>query len=239
MLKPYSSIASIYDYLMRSVDYKSWADYLVEIHKLSNPKSGKILELGTGTGKLSNYLSEKFNTIICTDLSVKMLKMNKNVKSYNVACDMTNLPFKNDFSFIYSCFDTINYILSSEKLRCFFIEIEKILTDEGCFAFDVSLINNSLNHQASLNRTGTINGINFEQKSIYSPTTGIHTNEFMLFVEGQVFIEVHKQKIYNLIEYFEILGKTNLYVENCFNSFTFDDADSESERVQFILKKKK
>lgn len=55
---------------------------------------------------------------------------------------------------------------------------------------------------------------------------------------GETITEIHKQKIYDFYYYFEVIESCNLYVMECFNSFTYKDADENSERVQFIVKRK-
>ncbi len=238
MSKQYSAIAPIYDYLMRSVDYKGWADYIYSIYELEDLKKGSVLELGAGTGKLSHILLNKFNKLIITDLSLEMLVFNKSKSANHVACDMSSLPFKCNFGFIYSCFDSVNYLLTKRKLKLFFDAVADILDEKGCFTFDVSLENNSLRYQSSLNRKGSLNSIKYEQKSYYSLKERTHYNKFKIITNGDIYEEIHKQKIYKFIEYFEILENSKLYVENCFNAFSFEDANDSSERVQFLLKKR-
>ena len=54
---------------------------------------------------------------------------------------------------------------------------------------------------------------------------------------GEIIEEVHTQKIFNFELYFELAANSGLYVVDCFDSFTFEDASGESERIQFIMKK--
>ena len=62
-------------------------------------------------------------------------------------------------------------------------------------------------------------------------------NSWKIFLDDAEIIEVHKQKIYPLEKYFELVEDCGLYVVDCFESFSFEDAHDNSERVQFILKK--
>ena len=38
-------------------------------------------------------------------------------------------------------------------------------------------------------------------------------------------------------EYFDLIEQSKLYVVECFDAFTFDDAKANSKRVQFVVKK--
>ena len=238
MSKQYSALASIYDHIMQSVDYRSWAEYIYSIYQMAGSPAGRVLELGAGTGKLSKYLQANINNIVITDMSSDMLNRNNSIKINRVVCNMTELPFNTKFGFVFSSFDSVNYILNKNKLKIFFNSIADVLENDGCFTFDVSLENNSLRHQSGLNRAGSLDEIKFVQKSFYSEKERIHYNEFRIKMNGKDHREIHKQKIYEFFDYFEILENSNLYVENCFEAFTFENAERNSERVQFILKKK-
>ncbi|MEG8947301.1 class I SAM-dependent DNA methyltransferase [Rosettibacter firmus] len=237
--KIYSHLASIYTHLMRSIDYDTWADYIIKLSQQLNTNKIIALELASGTGSLAERVNKYFDFYVCTDLSLEMLKQFSNNTIPRVVCDMTLLPFKNKFNFIFSAFDSVNYLTTKEKLLKLFKEVELCLTNDGIFTFDVSLENNSKRYQRYLNRKGKIDGIRYKQISKYEETKRIHYNIFEIeFENGDKITEIHKQKIYRFEEYFQLLDKSNFYVEHCYDAFTFDDANSESERAQFILRKK-
>ena len=158
--------------------------------------------------------------------------------SKRVCADMTMLPFKSKFDFIYSTFDSINYLTSKEELQKYFNEISEIMSDDGVFTFDASLENNSIKNVKRLNRKGKIDRLLYKQISKYDFDKKVHKNRFKVKLEnGEIIEEVHTQKIYDFELYFEIAENSGLYVVDCFDSFTFEDANSESERIQFIMKK--
>jgi hypothetical protein len=121
-----------------------------------------------------------------------------------------------------------------------FSEVERILSDDGIFTFDVSLENNSIAHQKKISRTGMIDKIKYNHSSEYNPVNRIHKNIFTLFFpDNQVIREVHIQKIYPFNMYFNLIDKSGLYVSDCFEAFSFKKGRAESKRVQFKLKKRK
>lgn len=61
-------------------------------------------------------------------------------------------------------------------------------------------------------------------------------NYFSLETEHEKFCENHRQKIYPFEEYFRAIDKAGLYVAECFDAFTFNKANAECERVQFVVK---
>jgi hypothetical protein len=224
---------------MRSIDYSEWADYIIAISSELGIKKISALELAAGTCELSKILSRKMN-IVSTDISFAMLSADSAGRSVKVCCDMTSLPFKNRYDFIFSTFDSVNYLGTKEKFLKYLKSAGACISDNGLLAFDVSLENNSRKFEKYLNRRGKVNGIMYRQRSLYNPSSRIHYNHFELtFDDGRKVEEIHKQKIYRFEEYFDFVDRSDFYVHKCYKAFTFKNADSETERAQFILKKKK
>lgn len=224
---------------MRSIDYEDWAEYIFNINDEKRITNNYILELASGDCKLGSYLNKYFPKIILTDISHHMLKVSSFGNGSKVCCDMTQTPFKNKYPLIISAFDSINYLLLREQLEALFANINAMLTDDGIFTFDVSLVKNSIKNERRLNRKGKVEGIKYIQKSKYDKTVKIHYNYFQIFLEnGDVIEEIHKQKVYDFFDYFSIIENNGLYVENCYDAFSFDDADEDCERVQFVVKKR-
>jgi SAM-dependent methyltransferase len=222
---------------MGSVDYKFWANYIREIHQTLGKPNDIALELASGNCKLGSNLVNEFRKLYLSDFSLEMIKQNKtNIPS--VCCDMLRLPFKNKFDFIFSAFDSINYLDTDQKLFDFFNAIHERLSSDGLFLFDVSSKQNSLKHLKELNRKGKYKGIEYSQKSEFDEIQSLHINKVELKLRnGEVHKEVHTQKIYDFYYYFEVLEFTGFFVLECFDAFTFDDGNAESDRIQFIVKR--
>lgn len=222
---------------MQKLSYQDWANYISDIKTVYKNDAKNFLELACGTGKLKKYLERVFDDIVMVDLSKSMLdKVPQN--SNRVCADMTLLPFKNEFDFIYSTFDSINYITDEEEIKRYFSEVREILSFDGVFTFDASLENNSLKNIKRLNRSGKYRGLKYTQSSKYDKNEMLHKNSFTLELEnGEIINEVHTQKIYDFEFYFDISEIAGLKVIDCYEAFTFEDANSENERIQFIMKK--
>ena len=236
--KQYEFVSLIYDELMKDVDYEDWAKYIVKIASKHLKKVKlKVLELSSGNCRLASILSHYYPDIIVSDLSYFMLKRSLKNKLTKVCCDMTMLPFRSKYDLIFSTFDSVNYLLNKRKLLTLFNETKKILDPSGIFTFDASLESNSLEFQESYISDGKCDGYEFKRKSKYSRNTRIHKNIFdFLDDSGRRFREIHKQKIYRFETYFNLIEKAGMYVVDCFETFTFKDGNSDSERVQFVLK---
>lgn len=223
---------------MKSVDYKYWANYISEIHETLGSPSDIGLELASGNCKLASYLKNEFHELYISDLSFEMLKAHKR-KQDAVCCNMIHLPFKIEFDFIFSAFDSINYLDDESSLIEFFKNIKVNLSEDGLFLFDISLKKNSLKYVKQLNRKGKFKGIEYNQISKFDEDLDIHSNILEIKLkDGNIYKEVHKQKIYDFYYYFEVLDLAGLYVLECFDAFSFNDGTAVSDRIQFIVKRK-
>lgn len=239
-VKPYQLIAEIYSHLMRFISYDEWAEYYYSLTKdYFRPDAG-VLELAGGNGRLSAGLKSYYRNIILTDLSFEMLRQSEDNDLKRVCCNMLALPFKKKFDLIISAFDSVNYLLTKKSVNQLFREVYSALAPGGIFSFDVSLETNSIKNIRFLNRKGTYKGIKYIQKSKYDKDRRIHTNKFdITLANGTVFTEIHKQKIFPLEVYFELLAQNGFVIRECFNAFSFEDADMHAERAQFVALKVK
>lgn len=234
---PYKVVSMIYDHMMHRLSYSEWANYIIDIKTFYKNDAEKFLEAACGTGKLNLYLEKSFNDIVLLDISKSMLERIPYNKK-RVCADMTRQPFKSNFDFIYSTFDSINYITDEEEIVKYMGEIRNILSDDGIFTFDASLESNSIKNVKRLNRTNKFKGIEYKQVSKYEKELKLHRNSFrMKLANGEIIEEVHTQKIYDFEFYFDAAERAGLHVLDCFEAFTFEDANDESERIQFIMKK--
>ncbi len=236
-VKQYSLVSEIYSDLMKEVNYVRWAKYIYLITKDKIQLNSEILELASGSCNLSTYLQSKYKNIICTDISKQMLMQSSYKKK--IVCNMLHLPFNKQFDLIFSEFDSINYILTQKMLSAFFKEIYRYLKPDGIFTFDVSLEKNSYIHEKDSKKNGKTRNYSYKRKSIYDPKTRIHRNIFEITDKsGNVFSEMHKQKIYDFNTYFKLLDKAGLYVVNCYKTFTLKEGWANTSRVQFIVKRR-
>ncbi|MCK9425732.1 MAG: class I SAM-dependent methyltransferase [Ignavibacteriaceae bacterium] len=237
--KNYTSLAGFYNVLMKNIDYSSWAKYLFEITCKYNISVNSVLEIGGGNGKLANALSRKFPDYYLSDKSFVFLSEGK-YKKNKICCDMTALPFKPNFNFVFAAFDTINYISSKKNFVQLLSEASEILNEDGVFTFDVSLENNSLSDLSGRKKVYDYHNQKIEHLSIYNEKRRIHTNEFIFRKDGKVIEkEIHKQKIFPFEFYLEQVDKSSFYIIDCLEAFGFRRGKPTSKRVQFILKKVK
>ncbi len=119
----YNATADFYNNRYRNIQYEKYARMLNDV-KLK----GRILDLGSGTGLLSDFLNKK---IIDVDISINMLRKSKNKN--RILGDAENLPFKNNvFDFVLSF--TLLQNLLGFKL---FDEVKRILKPDSFFVLTI------------------------------------------------------------------------------------------------------
>ena len=70
----YSGFAAVYDAFMDNVPYEEWAEYLTGLLADYGVTDGLVLELGCGTGSLTELLARRGFDMIGVDVSEEMLQ---------------------------------------------------------------------------------------------------------------------------------------------------------------------
>ena len=71
----YAGFAAVYDLFMDNVPYEKWRDRIVELLKEYGIKDGLILDLGCGTGTMTELLAEAGYDMTGVDISEEMLEL--------------------------------------------------------------------------------------------------------------------------------------------------------------------
>ncbi len=118
-IKPYTSIAPVYDSLLRHVDYQEWYEYILSLMKLYAPGARTLLELGCGTGRFGSKFSSAGYSICGIDRSFDMLLIAKTraFLNFRIFCaDITAFHTAKKIDFIFSVHDTMNYLVEREEV---------------------------------------------------------------------------------------------------------------------------
>ena len=57
-MESYGRFASVYDSFMDNVNYREWADYIIQTLGENEVKDGLVMELGCGTGTVTEMLAD-------------------------------------------------------------------------------------------------------------------------------------------------------------------------------------
>lgn len=142
----YKSFAQVYDLFMNNVPYEEWCRYLTGLLEEYGIPGGLLLELGCGTGSMTELLSQKGYDMIGVDNSEDMLEiaMDKRVDSGHdilyLLQDMREFELYGTVRAVISICDSMNYILEEEDLLQVFRLVNNYLDPGGYFIFDLNTI---------------------------------------------------------------------------------------------------
>jgi len=116
-MEAYTDFALVYDTLMDNTPYEVWCERVVSILKESRIKNDIVLDLGCGTGTLTELLAKKGYDMIGVDLSYEMLAraMEKREQSglpiLYLQQDMREFELYGTVKAVVSVCDSLNYLL--------------------------------------------------------------------------------------------------------------------------------
>ena len=134
----YGEIALVYDSLMYDMPYKEWAEFIRK-----NLKGQTVLELGCGTGSITELLSAYYD-VTALDLSEDMLDiarqklMNKGRTARFIKGDMRDFSVHKPMDNAIIVCDGINYLLSEADVKKAFLKVYENIKAGGRFIFDIS-----------------------------------------------------------------------------------------------------
>lgn len=250
ILASYESFARVYDTFMDNVPYEEWCKYLHTLLKKYGVEKGLVLELGCGTGSMTELLAGLGYDMIGVDNSVEMLEiaMEKREQSGHdilyLMQDMREFELYGTVRAVVSVCDSMNYITEEEDLLTVFKLVNNYLDPDGVFIFDL----NTVYKYEELLGESTI-AENREESSFiwenwYDPETQINEYDLTLFIENadglyEKYEETHYQRAYTLEKIKDLLAQAGLKLEAVYDAFTQDAPKEESERVYFVAREVK
>ena len=145
-MEAYGEFARVYDIFMDNVDYDAWASYLTKSLKEYGVCDGLVLELGCGTGTMTELLAESGYDMIGVDNAEEMLAeaMEKREESGHdilyLLQDMEEFELYGTVRAVISVCDSLNYITEEEDLLHVFSLVNNYLDPKGTFIFDMNTV---------------------------------------------------------------------------------------------------
>lgn len=245
----YGAFASVYDILMDNVNYEAWADYLKERLKEYGIFDGLVLELGCGTGTMTELLSEAGYDMIGVDNSGEMLAeaMEKRVESGHdilyLLQDMQEFELYGTVRAIISVCDSMNYVTEEEELLKVFKLANNYLDPGGILIFDMNTVYKYEEILGDRTIAENREDCSFIWENSYDPETGINVYELALFLSREDGLyekeeEVHYQRAYPQECVTELLEKAGLEVLAVYDAYTLEAPRMDSERLTFVAREK-
>ena len=141
-MEAYTSFARVYDTFMDNIPYEEWCEYLTGLMREYGVRDGLVLDLGCGTGNMTELLAKAGYDMIGADNAEEMLEiaMEKRDKSGHdilyLLQDMREFELYGTVRAVISVCDSVNYITEPEELQEVFRLVNNYLDPKGVFIFD-------------------------------------------------------------------------------------------------------
>lgn len=245
-MSQYEEFAYIYDELINSdIDYKKWADKILEICEKLNLERNDYLDLACGTGNMTLELSRYFKNTWAVDLSSQMLTKAEEklralkIKAKFICQDISKLNLNRKFDLITCCLDSTNYIIEENDLNAYFNSVYNHLKNNGIFIFDINsyykLINILGNNTFTFDNDNVVYiWDNFTENDIVQMNLIFFIKEDNLYKR---FDEEHIEKAYTTNYLDNLLKNIGFKIVEKLNNYENLPIDDECERIVYVLKK--
>lgn len=244
----YTGFARVYDLFMDDIPYDAWGEYLTGLLREYGVTSGLILDLGCGTGTMTELLADAGYDMIGIDASEAMLEeaMEKRDRSRHdilyLCQDMREFELYGTVRAIVSICDCMNYILEEEEvLKILTLAARNYLDYGGLFIFD---LNTEYKYRELLGEQTIAENReegSFIWENYYEKATQINEYDLTLFIREEdgryrKYEETHFQRGYSLERIKELVEAAGLEWVACYQAFTMEAPKEDSERVCILAR---
>ena len=269
----YTDFASVYDTFMDDTPYQEWADFLAEListYGISKPdKNGEkvpgtessekekleterdlVVDLGCGTGTLTELLSRKGYDMIGVDMSAEMLnvalaKKEKSGSPILYLCqDMRELDLYSTVGTVISVCDSVNYLLEDEEVLETFGLVNNYLYPGGIFLFDFNTVYKYEQIIGDTTIAENREKCSFIWENYYHEDGHINEYDLTVFAREEKsglfrrFTETHFQRGYTVEEMKGFLEQAGLELIRFLDADTHKEPTACSERIYGIAREK-
>lgn len=249
-MEAYTNLAAVYDTFMDNIPYEEWGDYLKELLKKNQVEEGLVLDLGCGTGTMTEILAEAGYDMIGVDNSEDMLEiaMEKKEKSGHdilyLLQDMREFELYGTVKAVVSICDSVNYITEEEELLEVFRLVNNYLDPKGIFIFD---FNTEYKYREILGDSTIAENreeCSFIWENYYYEEERINEYELSLFIREEdsdlyrKYEETHFQKAYDLPVIQRLIEESGLEYIAAYDAFSHNAPTEESERIYIIARER-
>lgn len=145
-MEAYTSFAYVYDTFMDNVPYGEWARHIRKKLCEHGVTDGIVLDLGCGTGTMTERLAGYGYDMIGVDNSEEMLELameKKTESGYDILYllqDMRGFELYGTVRAVVSVCDSVNYITEPDELEEVFRLVNNYLDPKGIFLFDFNTV---------------------------------------------------------------------------------------------------
>lgn len=252
-MEAYTCFAQVYDTFMDNVPYEAWGTFLHEQLEAYGITEGIVLDLGCGTGTITEMLSGYGYDMIGLDCSEDMLELavEKREKSGRdilyLLQDMREFELYGTVRAVVSVCDSVNYMTDPEELVQVFRLVNNYLDPGGVFLFDFNTDYKYREVMGDVTIAEDRGACSFIWDNYYYEEEKINEYELTLFIrteqgeetDGDLYRkykETHYQRGYTLDEIRNLLTQAGLVFEKAIDADSHDAPGQTSERIYVIAR---
>lgn len=247
-MEAYSGFAKVYDLFMDNIPYGEWTDYVKELLSEEGILEGILLDLGCGTGSVTELLARSGFDMIGIDNSEEMLEIAMEKKERSgldilyLLQDMREFELYGTVRGVVSICDSMNYILEEEELEEVFRLVHNYLDNEGIFLFDMNTVYKYETLLADNTFAEDREESSFIWENYYDEEEMINQYDLSLFIredDGKYrkYEETHLQRAYERQQVEELLERAGFELLHVYDAFTKDAPAGDSERIYFVCRR--
>ena len=247
-MESYTGFAEFYDLFMDNIPYAEWSSYLISLLNEYGVNDGIVLELGCGTGNITELLAKKGYDMIGIDISEDMLgeAMDKRAESGHdilyLCQDMREFELYGTVAAAVSICDSMNYILEYEELVQVFKLVNNYLDPNGIFIFDLNTVHKYEAIGDTVIAENRDRG-SFIWENSYFPDKRLNQYDLTIFAKDEderytKFEETHLQRAYTVDEIKSALDEAGMTFVDSFGAFTKAPVTDTDERIYIIAREK-
>lgn len=248
-MEAYTDFADVYDTFMDETPYQEWCEFLVQMFDQYHVPKGLVLDLGCGTGTLTQMLSQKGYDMIGVDNSSQMLSIameKREVLGENILYlmqDMREFELYGTVGAVISVCDSLNYLLEEDDLVKTFKLVNNYLDPKGIFIFDFNTVYKYQEVIGDATIAENREECSFIWENYYHEEEEINEYDLTIFVREEEdvfrkFEENHFQRGYRLEQMKEALMKAGMEFVMALDANTHEEVTEISERIYCIARER-
>lgn len=243
----YGSFAAVYDMFMDNIPYQQWAQYIRSLLREQKIEDGLVLELGCGTGSITQLLAKSGYDMIGVDCSPEMLQaaVEKREESgldiLYLLQDMREFELYGTVKAVVCVCDSLNYVTEQEDLLQVFRLVNNYLDPGGIFIFDLNTLYKYEEILGNCTIAEDREEASFIWENEFDQEERLNIYQLSLFQREENGLyskhqEVHYQKAYELEEVIHLLEKAGMEYVAAYDAFTRNPPRKDSERIYVLAR---
>ena len=252
-MEAYTDFASVYDKFMDETPYEQWCQNVRQALGEYEIKDGLVLELGCGTGSMTELLAANGYDMIGVDYSQDMLNIaiaKREQSGHDILYlnqDMREFELYGTVRAVVSVCDSLNYLLEEEEIVTCFQLVNNYLDPKGIFFFD---FNTRYKYETVIGDTVIAENredCSFIWENFYDEEERINEYDLTIFVREEhksgeelfrKFEETHFQRGYELCVMKRFLEEAGMEFVRAYDADTLEEVTDTSERICCIARER-